>query len=342
MTLDTSSQKPQPAPTIQFLRFLTKLTFVGILGSGVFQAVSVMNIQSRFQKGEDAYNALDCATAVSYYDKVIAADDSGPLAMRSHVRKSECAILDSIFAAQVEEDVPTSLAQAQDYLEAYPVNIHADFIREQSVAQAAQQSPEALAVPEVCDRLGGMIANQLLPQTPDLIPALGYACGQQYMANSNYGQAIASYQLVQSHYPDHELMPTIEASLADATVQQAKASGAGTIPQPGRSGSAPAGSTVVVIHNASPEPVRIAFSGVESRIETLEPCIDCQVYIDTAPEGCPNSGPVGVYTLSPGTYDVVVSSSDDFTVMPFVGQWDLRSGSEYSNCFFTVQTSTAS
>lgn len=326
-------------------KLVLRLTYLGIavfLGICVLNTVRGMIVGSRFHKGEEAYEAKDCTTAVSYFDRVIEAGTSDFLTSRSQAFKAECALLTPVLAAQAGDDIPAGVIAAHDYLKDYDSSVHADSIRQQSSEKVSATVPEALIIPEVCDRLDGIVTTELFPASSDLTPAVGYGCGQHYMAAKEYGKAIASYQLIQRQYPDHELMPDLVAGLADATVEQAKASGAGTLPQPGRSGSAPAGSTVVVIHNASPEPMRIAFSGTESRIETLEPCVGCQVYIDDAPDSCPIFGPVGVYTLDPGLYNVVVSSSNDFTVAPFIGRWDLRNGSEYSNCFFTVQSSPSS
>ncbi|HEY9817533.1 MAG TPA: hypothetical protein V6D20_17270, partial [Candidatus Obscuribacterales bacterium] len=289
-----------------------------------------------------AYLVQDCATAVPIFDQVIEINASEKLVGQASRLKDECAVLSQVLSAQADDDATASLMTAQDYITLYGSSVHAAAIRERNVALVSAQTPEALAIPEVCDRFNEFLSSQLIPPSADLVPPVAYSCGQQYGSNGDYERAIDSYLLVQTQYPEHDLAPKAEASLADMMVAQAHASGAGSLPQPGRSGSAPTGSTVVVIQNASPEPMRIAFSGSERKIETLDPCLTCQVYVDEPPATCPELAPEGIYVLDPGVYNVVVTSSNNRAISPFIGQWSLHSGNEYNNCFFTVQRSAGS
>lgn len=94
----------------------------------------------------------------------------------------------------------------------------------------------------------------------------------------------------------------------------------------------------MVIQNDSPEKMQIIFSGPQPRFEELAPCADCQTYTTSnIPEFCPEQGPVGTYTLEPGTYEVVVKSVGGVSVTPFTGTWTLQDGSEYFNCFYIQQ-----
>jgi hypothetical protein len=82
------------------------------------------------------------------------------------------------------------------------------------------------------------------------------------------------------------------------------------------------------------------FSGPESRIEKLDACSSCIKYYGNGPTYCPEKGPVGRYTLTPGNYEVLVESISDKGITPWVGDWVLQSGNEYSNCFFIVTSSS--
>jgi hypothetical protein len=121
-------------------------------------------------------------------------------------------------------------------------------------------------------------------------------------------------------------------------VADAKASGAGEIAAPERSGSTDSASTLVVIQNDSPERLRLVFSGPEARIEELETCGACARYSLVGPAFCPEKGPIGRYTLQPGEYEVLVEAISDEGVTPFTGTWPLGEGGEYYTCFFIVTT----
>ncbi|MBD1910052.1 MULTISPECIES: hypothetical protein [unclassified Leptolyngbya] len=337
MTSELYPSKPQPSKSKSIFRRVVELGLVVLFGNMAFNSYLSY---SRFNKAEVAFQAQDCAAAIPYLDRVIEAGGFLNPVNPAIAMKDECNLLTQVIAAQAGSDAPASLVVTHDYLTAYPNSIHVDVIRQHSVEKVEAIKPDALATTGVCDRLNGLRAHQLVPQSPDMTPALGYACGEHYLSKQEYGKAIASYQLVEQNYPKHELLPQIEAGLAKAMVAQAEAAGAGNIPQPGRSGRAPAGSTVVVIQNDSPEPMKIVFSGPEGRIETLEACTNCQAFLEASiPDGCPKLGPVGVYTLKPGDYSVVISSSSDTSITPFTGSWSLRNRTEYSSCFYTVQQS---
>jgi hypothetical protein len=98
-------------------------------------------------------------------------------------------------------------------------------------------------------------------------------------------------------------------------------------------GSGPA---VVVIQNDSREEISLVFSGPEARFESLAVCEDCDDYVGTGPEFCPELGPIGTYEVPAGTYEVVVKSISDEGIIPFTGTWDLAAGEEYYSCFFLI------
>jgi len=206
---------------------------------------------------------------------------------------------------------------------------------------ATEAEASILANPAACKETEALKKTDIAKRA-DFMPSLYYNCGQAYEKDGDWENAVAMYEVFLAEYPDHALASDVETALARSIVAQAKASGAGEIPQPDRSGSAGSGVTVVVIQNDSPERLRIIFSGPESRIEELEACSSCQTYSFIGPMFCPELGPIGRYTLKPGQYDVVVESISDTGVTPWVGSWNLVSGDKYFSCFFIVTRTTFS
>lgn len=112
-----------------------RLIYLGIavfLGICVLNTVRGMIVGSRFHKGEEAYNAQDCTTAVSYFDRVIEAGTSDILTSRSQAFKAECVLLSPVIAAQAEDDIVAEVIAAHDYLKDYDSSVHADSIRQRS------------------------------------------------------------------------------------------------------------------------------------------------------------------------------------------------------------------
>jgi len=195
-----------------------------------------------------------------------------------------------------------------------------------------------LANPIACENTSALKSNAAIAKRQDFLPSLYFGCGQAYEQVQMYADAIRLYEAFLHDYPDHGLAEAAKAALARALVADAKASGAGEIAAPERSGSTDSASTLVVIQNDSPERLRLVFSGPEARIEELETCGACARYSLVGPAFCPETGPIGRYTLQPGEYEVLVEAISDEGVTPFTGTWQLGEGSEYYTCFFIVTT----
>ena len=204
-----------------------------------------------------------------------------------------------------------------------------------SLASEAESS--LMANPQACED-SDSLKNSVIANRSDFMPSLYYGCGQAYEQIGDWGGAIAMYENFLADHPDHALAGDVETALARSIVAQAQSLGAGEIPAPERSGSTGSEATAVIIQNDSPEPLRIVFSGPESRVEELEACETCTNYTGTGPLYCPELGPIGNYTLMPGEYDVVVESISDDGTTPWTGSWELITGDEYYSCFFVVTT----
>ncbi len=201
---------------------------------------------------------------------------------------------------------------------------------------AAEAKELILNQEEVCANIN-TLKNSSLEGNSEIKPTLYYKCGVYYQANQNYPEAIQLLDYFLDKFPAHELAFEVEASLADAIAASFKGSETGEIPRPGTSGTTDQDETIVIIKNETPQRLRIVFSGPESRIEELGPCSTCQNY-PFEPLLCPDKGPVGRYSLTPGEYEVVVETSTDKSVTPFTGSWNLRSGTMYTSCFYILTT----
>lgn len=183
------------------------------------------------------------------------------------------------------------------------------------------------------------LGQSVIANRTDFMPRLYYGCGKKYEKNTDTANARKMYETFLAVYPEHALAKEVESALARIIVAQAKASGAGEISQPDSSGSTTSGQVQVVIQNDSPDRMRIIFSGPNSQVKELDACSTCTSYAaGQAPIFCPNLGPIGQYTLLPGTYDIVVESISDNTVIPWAGNWNLIDGNEYRRCFFLTTT----
>ena len=193
-----------------------------------------------------------------------------------------------------------------------------------------------LANSAFCEYVIPLQNQSVIASRGDLLPSLLYSCGQSYENKNQYQEAVEMYETFLDHYPNHAQASDVNTALARSLVNAARAAGAGEISPPSKSGKTSKGSTQVVIQNDSPEKLRLVFSGPEALIVELDACSSCTTFMIT-PFSCPELGPVGRYTLQPGTYDVLVESISDSGVTPYTGSWELVSGDQYSSCFFIIQ-----
>ncbi len=296
---------------------------------------------ANYDKAEQAYEAGNCEAAIADFDRVInrwQLVDFNDYGARAQAKKAECQAFQAAVKQQEAKEFDTALVAYDDFVNHYPNGALVGPVRQQTANLFNQAGLVALAKSNVCQRVDTLFKNNLIPQPDTNLPLLYHSCGQIYAAGKDYPNATNMYQRFLDYYPNHKLASEVKVALAQSTVADAKAKGAGKIMQPGRTGNTTSyGSTEIVIQNDSPEKMQLVFSGPEPRFEEIEPCQDCVKYIGEGPKTCPNKGPIGRYTLKPGQYDVVVKSSSDRGVRPFTGAWTLDNGTEYNSCFFIVQ-----
>ena len=312
-----------------------------LLGIGI-AAVFVINHNNDvndYKKGHQAYQQFDCAQAINYYDKALNTSNwfkYGDTYSLAGPEKLECAAYLEGENKQQAKDFSGALLAFNSFITNNAASPLVEVARNNVEAIINENEPTNFVNDELCKQIDQLVINDLVPQPDANLPRVYFACGQQYEKTGIYWEAIDYYEQFLSGYPDHPLTPEVKSALLRSIVANAKMDGAGNLPAPERSGATDDGSTVVIIRNESPERLRIAFSGAESRLEELDACSTCSTY-STSPMVCPEIGPVGRYTITPGQYFVVVESTSDTETTPWKGDWTLDQGGEYTNCFFIIK-----
>ena len=310
-----------------------------VIGIAAVVVINHNNDVNDYKKGHQAYQQFDCADAINYYEKALNTSNwfkYGDTYSLAGPEKLECAAFLEGENKQQAEDFSGALIAFNSFITNFAASPLVEVARNKVESIFNENEPVNFVNEELCKQIDQLLINDLVPQPDANLPRVYFACGQQYEKTEIYWEAIDYYEQFLSGYPDHPLAPEVKSALLRSIVANAKMNGAGNLPAPERSGATGDGSTVVVIRNESPESLRIAFSGAESRIEELEACSTCSTY-STSPMVCPETGPVGRYTITPGQYFVVVESTSDNETTPWSGDWTLEQGGEYTNCFFIVK-----
>ncbi len=338
------SPAPAPRPKGRALR-LVGLGCLGLLAlaCGLIALVGWQesNRQARlYAAGHAAYTAADCETAIDNYDRLLARDSDGELDSQverdADFERGVCQAYLAVVALEQDGHAPEALLGYSQFVTDLASTPLAEAARSRAAGLFTQVEAAALVDTQVCQQLDELRAQELMPEPEANLPALFLACGEVYEAQPDYGLALYFYDRFRTEYPDHPLADEVENAYVRTVLAEAQATGAGDLPQPQTVGGTGAGPAVVVIRNDSPEKMSLVFSGPVVRVEELAACAECETFTGTGPDECPEQGPVGEYTLAPGTYDVVVRSISDFSVTPFRGEWEINSGEEYASCFYLV------
>ena len=172
---------------------------------------------------------------------------------------------------------------------------------------------------------------------PDLIPAaqteaaaVTLRWGEALLAAQDYPGAIEKFAYLRAFYPDSDVAAPATAGWVDAQVAQIQASGlAGELPplqaSEGTDNIEDNGTAVYRVQNDTPCPVIILLSGPNSQLLRLSPTAS------------------GETTLTAGAYTAVVQPDSEADlnltcrdIAPFLGQYDLASGTIYNARFFTT------
>ncbi|HLP87943.1 MAG TPA: tetratricopeptide repeat protein [Nostocaceae cyanobacterium] len=335
------SQTPSPQPAKPQKSFLwLKIIGAGLVGFIGFGFFLDSQEGQTYDKALKAYQSADCETASKEFAKVLegkSQSDTSDRVISSRAKKAECDEYQKAVVQQKTGKPAPAFTIYANFVTTYPKSPLIKEVAKSTPALLTKADFKTLAQPTSCKQLKGITDSKILPEPEKNLPLLYQNCGQLFESKKQYSQAVVIYEDFLTKFPKHPLLPSIKASFAKSLVAEAKQTGAGNIPRPQSAGFSGSGSTVVEIRNESPEKMRIVFSGPQPRFEELEGCTNCQKFVNVGPRSCPNKGPVGRYTLTPGNYEVVVKSIGQGRVRPFTGQWSLSSGTEYKNCFFIVQ-----
>jgi hypothetical protein len=296
--------------------------------------------KQNYAQGHAAYLQANCASAMEPLTKAANGDPgstSNEVAALARSELAECEAFNAL-AANGTADLSTSLFAYSDFLDLYP----ASPLQAPALAQAqdlvASNDPSALVSGDLCSSIDRFIDNQIIATPDQTVPELLFACGNGYEAANMPSDALDMYHRFRLDYPDHALAGEVEEAFARASVAEAAAYGAGTLPPPQQMGEGTGeGNAIVIIQNHSPDQLSLVFSGPQALIEEIAPCTDCVEFTEaTVPDACPELGPVATYEVPPGDYSVVVKSVSSDGVTPFIGSWSLAPGQEYSSCFYLI------
>ena len=159
------------------------------------------------------------------------------------------------------------------------------------------------------------------------LPVALLACARARDANEKFSSAAAIANRVVDEFPDSaQAGPARDiAREADikATIQEARDSDPGYLPEPWTGGISGSGPVTVYIENGAGEDIEILWTGPSTGREEIV----------GGPDGCEEDGLPGVtLTLPPGDYEVVARASSG--VDPFYGDWGLDDGAWYESCFY--------
>jgi len=305
-----------------------------------FSAVRASLDNKAYQAAHVAYLSGDCASALPAFEKLTHAFrlfDFGGRIRSARLERAECVPYQQAVEVENSANPAAALLAWQGFITANPASGLLEAALQRVDDLFARSAPIELASPESCAALKDMLAHDVIPNLDQNLPTLLYGCGLLAEQNQDYTSAEYYYETALSNNAAHPLASQIQGSLVSLVVNQARAANAPELPPPSPSGTTVAGSTVVVIQNDSPDALRIYFSGPQPLIQELPACPDC-VDFASEPPACPAKGPIGTYTLSPGSYDVVVESISSEGVEPFRGTWQLEDGIEFYSCFFIITT----
>jgi hypothetical protein len=296
--------------------------------------------KQNYAQGHEAYLQADCASAMEPLSKAANGEPGSSTSDVAVLARSELAECDAFhaLAANGTDDLSTTLFAYSDFLNLYPASPLLAPALAQAQELVASSDPNDLVSGDLCTSIDSFIDNQIIATPDQTVPELLFACGNGYEAAEMPSEALDMYYRFRTDYPDHALAADVEEAFARASVAEAAAFGAGTLPPPQQMGEGTGeGNAIVIIQNDSPDQLSLVFSGPEALIEEVEACTDCVEFSEsTVPDACPELGPVATFEVPPGDYSVVVKSVSSDGVTPFIGSWSLAPGQEYSSCFYLI------
>lgn len=179
----------------------------------------------------------------------------------------------------------------------------------------------------------------LAAQATAALPRTLFDCGVARHAGSDHVGALETFDTLATRFPDDPLNVEARPTAIAAEVAAARAA-AGELPPPVAVGTTGSESVTVELINDSPDALEILYSGPGTDEIEVEACGSCEYYSFVEPvAGCPDAGaPTVTITLPAGAYSFLVRSRSESGTTPFVGSWDLGTGTAYSSCFYIIQS----
>lgn len=164
------------------------------------------------------------------------------------------------------------------------------------------------------------------------------ACGRRLLP-SDPAQAAAVLKAALKAHPHSPSAAATHRVWIKAEVAAARDAGSGHLPPPSPSGSAPSGTSALVVGNDSRYPIQVFLDGPRPTEFVVPACGSCSDYGKTPSSfTCGSNTPSHTVTLRPGRYSVEVKATGKKGITPFTGSWPLSSGVRYSHCLFVVVT----
>jgi hypothetical protein len=200
---------------------------------------------------------------------------------------------------------------------------------------AAETEAAMLADTGWCLELDKFRNDPVLAALKDLLPGLLSTCAAAPTTPESV--AIADAQEFLTKYPGHRFTATVLATFASLINKHVRADGeAQDFGREEVSGTVGGATAVLRLYNDSTEPLRIAFSGPDPRVEDIGPCADCPN--ETEGGGfCRKQATFKRVVIAPGEYDVALDNPDGGTAPGAYAHWSLQPGKEYFGCFSIIE-----
>ncbi|HEU5471265.1 MAG TPA: hypothetical protein VFV67_11475 [Actinophytocola sp.] len=189
-----------------------------------------------------------------------------------------------------------------------------------------------------CAELDQIRADKVLSVRGDLFPGLLATCATAQTTTDPMVETHADEFL--KKYPGHPRTGEVLGALARVLNKTARQGGTElSAPPPSR--SVGGDKAVILLHNDSDDPLRIALSGPEPRVDTLSACPTCTVLPDAGNRFCRPEAVLQRIVVAPGEYDVSFTRPGNGSSIAGVRDsyfhWSLQPGKEYFACVGTFQ-----
>ncbi|HEV2781237.1 MAG TPA: hypothetical protein VGX25_17790 [Actinophytocola sp.] len=183
-----------------------------------------------------------------------------------------------------------------------------------------------------CLELDKFRNDPILAARTDLLPGLLNTCSRAQTTPTP--TAIAEAEEFLKKFPGHRFTPEVIATLATLVNKQARADSAAKdlgVPEPLR--TVGGNKAILVVHNDSTELMRIALSGPDPRVETIDGCPNCPDVTGEGNQFCRDQATLKRIELEPGEYDMAVDSPEASRTAAAYAHWVLQPGKEYFACY---------